>query len=82
MSLNLLTAEGEPIELPESLRPAFMGADLRHLRGLASEDGKLALLLTSGASKGRPLAVVARAGYANAIVCDQAAARAALDAID
>ena len=41
--------------------------------------GGLALLLTSGRSKGLPITLVVRAGCANAIICDQAAARAALE---
>jgi hypothetical protein len=47
-------------------------------RNIAESRSKLALLLTSGRGKGLPLTLVARAHCANAIVCDQAAARAAV----
>jgi len=54
---------------------------LAELQLLLEVLGRLALLLTSGASKGLPLTLVVRAGCANAVVCDEAAARAALEAL-
>ena len=41
-------------------------------------DDRLALLLTSGPSKGQPIVVASRAGCADTVVCDVAAAHAAL----
>ena len=52
---------------------------LRHIKAVAKK--RLALLLTSGASKGLPLTLVVRAGCANAVVCDESAARAALEVL-
>jgi DNA-binding transcriptional regulator LsrR (DeoR family) len=80
--LHMLSETGAPITLTEgSRRRDFPGVSLEQIRAVAARRGKLALLLVSGASKGLPIAIVARAGYCNAIVCDQAAARAALQAL-
>jgi hypothetical protein len=51
----------------------------RRVASTAADPEKLGLLLTSGASKGSPLVAVVRAGCANAVVCDERAARAALE---
>ncbi len=79
--LNMLSETGEPVPLPCGKgQRKLLGVGLRDLRGLARSETKLSLLLTSGAAKGESLLPVALAGCTNAIVCDQAAARVALDA--
>jgi len=77
--LNLLTADGQPIHLPD--RRQFVGVSLSDIQRLVVHEGKLALLLTSGRAKGEPITVVSRAGCADTIVCDQAAARSALEVL-
>jgi DNA-binding transcriptional regulator LsrR (DeoR family) len=80
--LNMLSSDALPIPLPDANGPReYLGASLRDVQRLARRRDKLALLLTSGAPKGLPLTVVARAGCTNAIVCDRAAATAALAAL-
>jgi DNA-binding transcriptional regulator LsrR (DeoR family)/transcriptional regulator with XRE-family HTH domain len=77
-----LARDGRPIPLPQSSGTReYLGASLRDAQRLARRRDKLALLLTTGAHKGLPLTVVARAGCTNAIVCDRAAAREALAAL-
>jgi DNA-binding transcriptional regulator LsrR (DeoR family) len=78
VAMNMLDEHGLPIALPGEPGRAFLGVGLRDIQRLAKRRGKMALLLTSGANKGLPLTVVARAGCANTIICDEAAARAAL----
>ena len=58
-----------------------MGVGLDQIRNLVIRGDRMAMLITSGPAKGLPLTVVARAGYADRIVCDQAAARAALEVL-
>jgi hypothetical protein len=77
--LNMLSGKGEAVPLPsEAGQREFLGVSLRDIRNIAGARSKLALLLTSGRRKGLPLVLVARAHCTNAIICDQAAARAAL----
>lgn len=80
--LNMLDETGEPIPLPDrrGVRE-YLGIGLDEIRALARRKDKLALLLASGASKGLPITLVARAGCCNAVVCDQSAAKAALAAL-
>ena len=78
--LNMLDAEAKPIPLViRGAESEYLGVALRHIEPVARS--RLALLLTSGASKGLPLTLVVRAGCANALVCDEAAARAALEVL-
>jgi transcriptional regulator with XRE-family HTH domain len=78
--LNLLDRSGEEIALYQNEhRRELAGVRLPDIRRLARRDNKLALLLTSGARKGLPLTLVVRAGCADTIVCDQAAALSALE---
>jgi transcriptional regulator with XRE-family HTH domain len=80
--LNMLSEKGEAVPLPsEAGQREFLGVNLRDIRNIAGSRSKLALLLTSGRGKGLPLVLVARAHCMNAIVCDQAAARAALEVL-
>lgn len=77
--LNMLSEKAEAVPLPSDAgQREFLGVNLRDIRNIARSTDKLALLLTSGRGKGLPLVLVARAHCANAIVCDQAAARAAV----
>ena len=78
--LNPISGDGTPIPLPDSggLRCEHLGVAIEDIRSMTSDHGKLALLLASGTSKGLPITLVVRAGCANTVVCDQAAARAAL----
>ena len=83
VGMNMLDAHGGPIPLPgEAGSREFLGVSLREIQRVAKSRKKLALLLTSGANKGLPLTVVARAGCANTIICDEAAARAALEVLN
>jgi hypothetical protein len=77
----MLADDATEVPLPDEAgrRREYLGVSLKDIAVVAGGRDKLALLLTSGASKGGPLAVIARAGYANSIVCDQAAAKAALE---
>lgn len=77
--LHFISATGQLIPLPNGRQP--LGASIADIRRLASQPRKLALVLASGQSKGRPIVLVVRAGFANAVVCDAAAARAALAAV-
>jgi DNA-binding transcriptional regulator LsrR (DeoR family) len=78
--LNMLDTNAEPIPLViRGAESEYLGVALRHIRQVARN--RLALLLTSGVSKGLPLTLVVRAGCANAVVCDEAAARAALEVL-
>jgi transcriptional regulator with XRE-family HTH domain len=80
--LNMLSEKAEAVLLPsDGAQREFLGINLRDIRNIAGSGSKLALLLTSGRGKGLPLVLVARAHCANAIVCDQAAARAALEVL-
>ena len=74
--LNLLREDGSTIPLPHGRQ--FVGIGLSDIRRLVRRRDRLALLLTSGRAKGRPIVVASRAGCAGTIVCDQAAANAAL----
>jgi transcriptional regulator with XRE-family HTH domain len=77
--LNMLSQQGNHVPLPsKDGKCEFIGVGIQDVRALAKRNDKLALLLTSGKSKGLPLLAVFRAGCANALVCDQAAAEAAL----
>jgi hypothetical protein len=71
-----LGENGEPTPSPDGRR--LVGMELPLLGRMASRPDRLALLLATGTPKGLPITVLARAGYAGVIVCDQAAARAAL----
>lgn len=77
--LNLLDENGAPIPLPDGRE--FVGISLPDIRRLVGSDDRLALLLTSGSAKGRPIVVASRAGCADTIVCDAAAANAALEVL-
>jgi DNA-binding transcriptional regulator LsrR (DeoR family) len=77
--LNLLDEEARPIPLSKGRE--FVGISLADIRRLVGRDDRLAVLLTSGPAKGLPLVVASRAGCADTIVCDQAAARAALEVL-
>ena len=79
LCLNVLDELGAPIVLPEDRD--FDGIGLADVGRLARQRSQLALLLTSGAAKGRPLVAVARSGCVDTIVCDRAAAVAALNAL-
>lgn len=75
--LNVLDANAQPIPLNvRGVESEYLGVALRHIEPVARNG--LALLLTSGASKGLPLTLVVRAGCANAVICDEAAAKTAL----
>jgi hypothetical protein len=76
---NLLTVDGKqrPLEGGRS----FVGLSLLSAQRLARSPNKLALLLTSGTSKGLPLVAVNRSGAVNTIVCDERAALAALEGL-
>lgn len=80
--LNLLDAKGQRVPLPlldqNGRNLELLGVDLDIIRGLAAHPDRLALLLGTGPGKGMPMQVIARAGALNAVVCDQAAARACL----
>jgi DNA-binding transcriptional regulator LsrR (DeoR family) len=77
--LNLLAEDGSSIPLPHGRE--FVGVGLPDIRRLVGSPNRLALLLTSGPAKGRPIVVTSRAGCTDTIVCDQAAAAAALDVL-
>jgi DNA-binding transcriptional regulator LsrR (DeoR family) len=80
LCLNMLDAEARPIPLNfGGVASEYVGVALRHIVPVAQKG--LALLLTSGESKGVPLTLVVRAGCANAVICDEAAARAALEVL-
>jgi hypothetical protein len=76
--LNMLTSDAEPLKLPGKAITEFVGVSLADVQRVAQDPHGLALLLTSGTHKGLPLTIVSRVGCASAIVCDEAAARAAL----
>jgi DNA-binding transcriptional regulator LsrR (DeoR family) len=79
VGLNLLSADGEEVPIPDVDGQAVQyGVDMTEIRGLAQGRGKLAMLVTSGPSKGIPIVAIVRAGAANSILCDQKAARAVL----
>jgi hypothetical protein len=76
---DMIDENGDPIPLGEhGVRREYLGAGIDEIKSVATREGKLALLLASGESKGKPIALVVSAGCANAVVCDQAAARAVL----
>ncbi len=77
--LNLLDKDGKSIPLPHGRE--FVGISQADIRRLAQRPDRLALLLTSGAAKGLPIVAAARAGCVGHLVCDQAAARAALQVL-
>jgi hypothetical protein len=77
--LKPLSESGDEIPLSGDLR--YVGLELKHIRGMIDKGDRLAILLATGAAKGLPITVVARAGCAGTVVCDQAAARAALQAL-
>ena len=77
--LHFISAAGQLIPLPNGRQP--LGVPIEEIQRLASQPAKLALVLASGRSKGLPIVLVVLAGCANAVVCDAAAARAALVAI-
>jgi len=76
--LNLLAEDGSSIPLQDG---QFVGIGLADIRRLVQRDDRLALLLTSGRAKGRPIVVASRAGCVDTIVCDRAAAEAALEVL-
>lgn len=80
--LNLLDEEGEliPLEL-DGRRREPLGVDLARIQDLASREDRLALLLSTGQVKGVSMAILAKAGAINSTVCDEAAARACLHAL-
>ena len=59
----------------------FVGISLSDIRRLVRTPNGLAVLLTSGHSKGQPIVVASRAGCTDTIVCDEAAALAALQVL-
>jgi len=75
--LNMLAEDGTSIQLSEQRE--FVGISLADIRRLVPRKDGLALLLTSGRAKGRPIVVASRAGCTDTIVCDQSAATAALE---
>ena len=75
--LNLLAEDGSAIPLANGRK--FVGIGLADIQRLLHRNDRLALLLTSGKAKGRPIAVASRAGCVDTIVCDRAAAEAALE---
>jgi hypothetical protein len=77
--MHFIAATSGLLPYPSGREP--LGVPIEEIRRLASQRSRLALLLASGESKGRPIALVARAGCTNAVVCDAAAARAALAAV-
>lgn len=83
MCLNMLDRDGNLVPFPSQRggRLELLGADLGLIQGLARRRDKLALLLCSGRGKGEGMKILASAGCLNAVVCDEAAARACLDAI-
>lgn len=78
--LNLLDELGRPIALPKHRE--FVGISLRDICRLVRSPERLAVLVTSGQTKGRPIVVASRAGCTDTIVCDEAAAAAALEVLD
>jgi hypothetical protein len=78
--LNMISEDGTPIALPSSggVRRMNLGVSIGDIRTVAGRRNKLALLLASGESKGLPITLVVRARCANAVICDESAARAAL----
>jgi DNA-binding transcriptional regulator LsrR (DeoR family) len=80
--LNMLSEKAEPVPmLVGGERREFLGVSIAELQRVAAARDKLALLLTSGESKGFPLVVAVRSGCVNAVVCDETAAQAALAAL-
>jgi transcriptional regulator with XRE-family HTH domain len=81
--LNMLSGSAEHTPLPAEGKSQrrFLGVGLQELRRLTDHPDKLSLLLASGEQKGLPLSIVLRAGCASAVVCDQRAAEAAIDAL-
>jgi transcriptional regulator with XRE-family HTH domain len=80
--LNMLSEEAKPLPLPGGNgRREYLGVGLDVIRSLARQGDRLALLLGSGANKGKPISLVVRAGCANVVICDEAAGRAALAAL-
>lgn len=77
--LNLLDENGASIKLPGGRE--FVGISQSDIQRVVERPGRLALLLTSGHTKGRPIVAANRAGCLDTLVCDQAAARAALSAL-
>jgi DNA-binding transcriptional regulator LsrR (DeoR family) len=76
---HFLDASGEVIPYTRGHQP--FSVPVAELQRLAADPKRLALLLASGASKGLPITLVVRAGCADTVVCDAAAARAALAAL-
>ena len=81
--LNMLSGNTKHTPLPDEgkSRRRFLGVGLQDLTRLTANPDKLALLLASGEQKGLPLSLVLRAGCASAVVCDQLAATAAIEAL-
>jgi len=81
--LNMIDENAAPIPLPmHDGRPrGYLGAGIDRIRSLSPKKDKLTLLLASGRSKGLPITLVVRAGCANAVICDRAAALAALEVL-
>lgn len=82
--LNMLSADAKHTPLPDEGKSQrrFLGVGLQELRRLTDHPDKLSLLLASGEQKGLPLSLVLRAGCASAVVCDQRAATAAIEALE
>ena len=81
--LNMLSASAKHTPLPDEGKSQrrFLGVELQELKRLTANPDRLSLLLASGEQKGLPLSIVLRAGCASAVVCDQLAARAAIEAL-
>jgi DNA-binding transcriptional regulator LsrR (DeoR family) len=84
--LTPLDREGKPLRLIVSPGSAdqnleYLGVNLDELRAVASDAGKLALMMTSGENKGTAVVAVAKSGAADTIIIDQRAANAALAAL-
>ena len=76
LCLNLFDERGERIPLPGDRE--FVTIGVSDIKRLVQRPDRLALLLTSGAAKGKPIVVAARAGCLDTLICDEAAAEAAL----
>jgi transcriptional regulator with XRE-family HTH domain len=81
--LNMLSGKAEHTPLPDegSSPRRFLGVELQELKRITAHPERLALLLASGEKKGLPLSIVLRAGCASAVVRDQLAARAGIEAL-
>ena len=71
--LHLLRADGQPLRAPDGRE--FIGVSLTHLRRLARSETKLALLISSGGDKGAAILAATLSKCANALICDELAAK-------